>query len=232
MAGRRALFPISVDNRKFTTAVATAALRPIVMEYEEIVFLIADRLQLYNRACRVATGEALASVISDFEAKSAYYDQRARWIRKIRGQFWEHGVRGKWRIVGLDDLTDTGFYRIYRNLLIALHTVRKFREDVEKTAFNHWRRKTSIEARDVEQRLSEAYIIEEIAVNLRLRVHEGIESEYYVGEYLEPLTRLYGGAYGIDVFTLAGVERREVVFRFFEAIYSRTGMEWRLVERR
>jgi len=224
---KKALFPISIDSAQFTTLLTVPALRPITSKYDEIIFLIADSLNLYNKACAVKDEVALQDMWEDFSRlKKLYFKQRRKWLRKVRKHIGEDHIKGKWIILGVDDLTDSFFFTIYRNLLTAFHTVKAFRQDVERTARKYCSRNTISVSPEIKRGLSEAYILEEIAINVRIRVLEKVSSEFYLGDYLPPVLGLYEGKYGIDVFTLAGVSNNDVQFDFFHLVRTASGLCW------
>lgn len=101
-------------------------------------------------------------------------------------------------------------------------TIPRFREDVTAAAREHFVR-TQEHYSEIQLRLSKFYIIEEIAINLRIRVRESICDEYYAFRNLKPLMDIYSGKYGINVFALSGTSERKISFSFFEFSNKPTG---------
>jgi hypothetical protein len=58
---KKALFPISVDSKRFSTEETINALNNIE-PVDEIIFLIADGLQLYNKAAQINIGNPLEGI--------------------------------------------------------------------------------------------------------------------------------------------------------------------------
>jgi len=226
---RRALFPISLDSTSFRTSVVVPALKPICKDYEEILFLIADSLQVYNKASAVGTLESLRTVLENFEnLRNEYLSQRSKWLARLRKMADPEGAV-KWRVVSFYDFMDKEFWGVYRRVLLAFHTLDPLHRDIEQTAREHREKRQSLGKPEMEQRLSEAYVLEEIALNIRVRVLESVESEFYLGEYLPPLLTLYRGSYDVDVFTMAGLSTREAQFRFFTLVEKNGKPSWQLL---
>jgi len=221
---RKALVPISVDNRSFRTSVLVAALKPILRECDEVVFLIADRLQVYNKVRRLAQG-GIGAVLEHFDSVSkAHYEQRCKWLERVRSILESDGYKCEhWRVLGVQDVTDGAFYAIFRNVFLATQAVDALAQDIRDAL---GRRVGAAGAVSRDARLCEAYLIEEIAVNIRLRVYEGIESEFYFGDTLAPLLGLYEGAYGVDVFLLAGKSKLPLEFSFFRPVTTNDRVSW------
>jgi hypothetical protein len=222
---RKALFPISVDSERFTTSRVIPALQAFVPQFQQVIVLIADGLHLYNKVQNVSDGRSLSNAIQDFKVKSAYFEQRRKWIDQVCAKMVvSHKI--EWRVLNIDAVTDEVFYPIYRNVIIAFNTIDPFRHDVQEAAKAHALKTTALPfAQGV--RLSEAYILEEIAVNLRIRVVEDVEAEFYMGEYLRVLQDLYQGKYGIDVRVLSGIRDARPDFHFARFVNTALGGEWR-----
>ena len=56
-----ALFPISLSNQVFSTEKVLPALPYIFTRHERVVFFVADHLQIYNKALRLAEGKSPAA---------------------------------------------------------------------------------------------------------------------------------------------------------------------------
>jgi hypothetical protein len=227
----KALFPISVDSKHFGTEETINALNNISIPYSEIVFLVADGLQLYNKAAQSSTNDSsLNTIISNFKLNNNYYVERERWLQSVKSKTNNLVSNAYWNITNIFLISDNVFHDIYRNIFVSYLSLGNFRNDVIHAAKKH-RKRISKQFSEYDLELSIAYIIEEIAVNLRLRVVEKIEAEYYIGSLLEPLVNLYFGKYDIDVFTLAGVSKYEMEFKFYYVEeYDSKNLIWRSVK--
>lgn len=211
----KALFPISVDSQRFSSEETIRALNNIDKnKYSEIIFLIVDGLQLYNKATLLDKGIPLKEVFKKFELKNDYYIEREKWLHNLRLKVSPEIADIKWTITNVLQISDDKYHTIYRNILISYLALDKFRHDIIETAKRHRSRLVEQYSKyDLE--LSIAYIIEEIAINLRLRVIEGISAEYYIGDQLSPLVNLYANSYDIDIFTLCGIDNNGINFEFY-----------------
>lgn len=222
---RKALFPISVDSKRFTTSSVIPALQAFVPQFQQVIVLIADGLHLYNKAQNVSDGMGLSNAIQEFNVRGAYFEQRRKWIDQVCAKIIvSHKI--EWRVLNINAVTDEVFYPIYRNVVIAFNTIDPFRHDVQEAAKAHSLKRAALPSAQ-EVRLSEAYILEEIAVNLRIRVVEDVEAEFYMGEYLGVLQDLYQGKYGIDVRMLSGIRDARPDFHFFRFVNTALRREWR-----
>lgn len=225
----KAVFPISINNTLLNTTNVLKALSSINIEYEEVFFMFFDQLQLYNKAIKVSSAYSFNGLITEFNQHQEFFQERRKWIENIKNKLNGQVGNTKWNILNISKIADEKCFTIFRNVLIAFHTIQDFRMDVERAALEYWERK-DWDVSEIKLRLSESYILEEIALSIRLRVIEKIEDEYYTGKYLVPLLKIYNSSYGIDVFSLADVEKFDIQFRFFEKIKTQSGLEWKLLE--
>lgn len=204
--GRSALFPISLSNQAFSTENVLPLLAPLFAEYERIVFLVADQLQIYNRALRL-NDVHLPELIRHFDGSRQYLEQRTRWLERLTDAVVAPIHPAHWEVIGIDELADADSYRIFRNVMLTYHAAPEFREDVNCAARQHAaNRETEIPIERSEQ-LSRGYLLEEIAISVRLHAVEGIKDEFYIGDQAFPILRLYRGDYGISPEDLAQVKR-------------------------
>jgi hypothetical protein len=210
---KKALFPISLDSGRFSSNETISALNGIQKSYSEVIFFVADGLQLYNKASELSSEKSLADIIGDFQSNS-YYSQRKKWLQSMRQEISSPIGSANWKIANVFDFSDNIFFKIYRNVFVSYISLGKFRSDIIRAAKNHCKKKSEQFSKE-ELELSIAYIVEEIAINIRIRVIERIHAEYYVGSALTPLVNLYCDHYPIDVFSLAEVQRYNMEFEFY-----------------
>lgn len=213
---KTAVFPISVDNSRFTTTLFSKLLGSVAAEYDRVVFLVADQLQLYNKAAEVNGHKSLKDVLAEFAEKNLYFEERKKWLEKIIRESGSDAAESKWLFWKLADIADHKFHEVFRNVLLAYQTVPAFRKDVEKAAEDYCSKKSVRISTLIERRLSEAYILEEIAVNVRLRVLENIQDEYYPFGHPKPMLKIYTDDYGFNAFDLAGLKSEHHEFRFHQ----------------
>lgn len=193
------LFPISVGNKAFKTAQAVAALDAIELPFDEIIVFVADRLQLYNKSGAVTDGTTFRAAMTS--ARPNHVLEREKWFRRVFQLSLAAKGGAKAKVIGVDDITDAAFFTIYRNIVVAFAAVPDFRRDVTANAAVYLRQHRQAWSDSV-QRLSEGYILEDIALNLRLHLIGGLRREYYLGRYLPVLVALYGAQYGFSITSL------------------------------
>lgn len=216
----RALIPISVDNPAFSTRTMVAALSAIPARYEEYIFFIADDLQLYNKAVTVQEGSELVNVLKTFNERAAYFTEKTNWLTNVRNKLNNDIANSTWTFSNIATYSDERLHDILRNVFILYSTVPKFSRDVEEAARNYvTRTEKSYSSKEVE--LSTFYILEEIAVNLRIRVEGHIDEEYYLFNYPKPMIDVYAGCYGISPFTLVGLRDEDEEFAFYRFVSER-----------
>lgn len=199
----RALFPISLGNNEFSTDKVAPILPEIFAHHTSVVFLVADQLQLYNKALRIVERIPLGEIIKDFAARQHYTTERKRWIERLTGRLGDATLPDRWNVIGIEDIADGRCFRIFRNVMLAYYAIPEFRLDVDQAAREHARKHDDRYPIARREQLSRAYLLEEVALSLRVHVVEGIDSEYYNGQQSEPIARLYYGKYAFTAFELA-----------------------------
>lgn len=213
--GGRMLFPISVSNKRFSFERVRSALRPLLADgYEELIFLIADKLYLYNKCRRVVSGQDLGITLRDFTGRNRELETRKAWVRNLEKSFKREGENNLWTIVSSDDVSDERYAHVHRRLLIAFATIGIFREEIKSTTRSFLSDRFGSELKEEWLRLSEYYLLEELALNVRVRVWGNIHDEFYLGDYHAPLVRMYAGHYGFSVADLTDMDVRGSDFRF------------------
>jgi hypothetical protein len=223
---KKALFPISVDSNDFTSEITVSALKHITANYECIVFMIADSLQIYNKAKQIISGKPFELIIKEFRERNKYFEERIKWLDKISGQLDVKPNANTWEYIKAESMCDKYFYRIYKLLVINYHTDETFKSDIEKAAVSHLRKhKAEFDKRELY--LNTLYIIEEIALNLRIKLWLNIYDEYYIGKYHKPMLKLYQGHYNIGINDICEKSSSEV-FKFFEGNKFETNkIQWK-----
>ena len=224
---RKFLFPISLSNNLFSTKRVLFGLNAIPEAYDEVIFIIADQIQLYNRALKVKDSAALEDMFRKFYRGRTLSEQRRSWLGKLKNELSVARNFPLWTIYSLDDIADQRFTRIYRDILIMYHTMTEFQFDIDNQARSYLsKRLGAANVTDEVVKLSASYILEEIAVSVRLHVCEDIADEYYLGKHLNCVLRLYSSHYGINVFSIAGVEPKSIEWRFFDSLTISEPPRW------
>jgi hypothetical protein len=210
-----ALFPISLSNQAFSSENVLPLLLGLFERYHKVMFLVADRLQIYNKALRVNQGTELPKLIKDFEEDQHYLEQRKRWLERLTSALGQPANSEHWCVAGSEEFADDHCFKIFRNVMLAYYALEDFRRDVDDAAHSHaLLRGNGHQASRIEP-LSRGYILEEIAISIRVHVIGGIRDEFYIGDQALPVLRLYHGCYGIWPEELAQVEVSSVRSRFY-----------------
>lgn len=212
--GTHALFPISVSNRLFSTDNIKNALKLIPSSTTELTFLIADWLQLYNRANNCSESIGLGEVIRDYRERNTDLINRQRWISNFL-ESYPGALSATVKIVGMEHYFDAAYANVFRNINI-LHSVDdRFKSDVREAA-SLFLRRSNKKNNNIALSLSEQYILEEIALNIRIRVKEMVEAEYYLGKYHLPMLKVYKNCYSASPVDLLGGEiQQELAYKFY-----------------
>lgn len=222
-----ALFGISLDNPLYSTARMRAGLIEGLREYDEVIFLIADSLQIYNHVSKNVGDNMAMSSIDWSTPHSQYFAERTIWLNKIRTRLPEWPDHQKWTITGVNSVADRKAFQIQRSVRILYAVDGTFRNDVIESAkrFAGY----NFDSKTIENRvsLSILYILEEIALNVKLRIQFGIEDEFYLGDTFEIFRNVYAGKYMKDHYELFGRKRSsKKVFRFHS--WDTNEENWRL----
>lgn len=220
----KALFAVSLGNDLFSTENVSKALRAIEKKYDEMTFVIADRIQQYNRVVGLRDLKDLVTLMDRFERNEAF-GQRKKWIERLRTDIGDSDRLGTWRLVGFDSMSDMKFTSALRNVRIAYTTIDAFRDDVNSGVVLHCQAKILDEQayrRCFE--LSVNYILEEIAASVWLHVHHRIDDHYYMGRHLDVIVRLFHNKYAISPQNLATQYGNKCPVTFYG--YSTTECTW------
>lgn len=226
---RSALFPISLSNQAFSTENVLPLLPELFADYDRVVFLVADQLQIYNRALRLGDKVRLPDLVRHFDGSQRYLEQRTRWLERLTDAMAAPVDPVQWEVIGIEELADADCYRIFRNVMLTYHAVSEFRRDVNGAARLHAINRDLEVPIDRSEQLSRGYLLEEIVISVRLHVLEGLWDEFYLGEQALPILRLYRGDYGILPEDLAQVEQGRGEHRFFRLAEASSKRRWEQV---
>jgi tRNA-dependent cyclodipeptide synthase len=201
---RKALFGISLDNPLYSSATMRAGLSAGLRSYDEIVFLIADSLQIYNYVAKNISDKTSAAATDWSAPHSQYFVERSKWLAKIRARLPKWDPNQKWTVVSVNTIADRKAFQIQRSVRILYAVDESFRNDVVAFAQKFADRDTDTRNFDQRINLSVLYILEEIALNIRLRIKLNIEDEYYLGHTFSLFRNIYGKKYLKDHNDLFG----------------------------
>ncbi len=217
-----ALIPISVGNQRFSTDYMLRIITPILNKYQNIYFLVADKLHIYNKVRKGITNNSISFILNDYRNRNRDYELKEIWINRILGTFNKRDR--SYKIFGIDDVTRENYFEIYRNIQILFNTHEQFRTDVINSA-NKYLSNKNIQNSKLDSDLSVLYILEEIAINIKLRVASRIYSEYYSESYHPPLINLYKNKYECSISDIVGEKINSLNFKFYN--YNDEAENWK-----
>jgi hypothetical protein len=225
---RRALLPINLSDQGFSTDRLTASLKPLMGRYDRIVILVSDHLQLYKMALAQGRRDGFGPTLCSYYETPDYLSRRNMWVKRLVTRLGPAAGNDPWEIVGVETMSDGITFQIFRNVMLAFYSNDAFRQDVllsaEAVEFAH------DEHYPLSQRvlLSQGYVLEEIAISLRLHVFEGIFDGYYMTALPMALLRLYRGDYGFSVHEIAETPHSDEAFHFYRKAGHSSPTSWLL----
>jgi hypothetical protein len=221
-----ALFPISLSNQAFGTEAVLPMLQHLLSRHDEVIFLIADQLQVYNKALRLQDGVPLKEIVSNF-GDQTYLNQRNRWVSRLLQKMPDRLEDLRWRVLGVDNIADNRCFSIFRNVMLAYYGVKEFRSDIQAAAKLHAMARGDRFPLLHRELLSTGYLLEEIALSIRIHVLEEIDYEYYLGDQSLPIIKLYSEKYEFSPFDLAELPNTERKIRLFGPTNGSLIREWK-----
>jgi hypothetical protein len=184
----KAFIPVSISTELFSSSRMIDGLGSLPKIYSEYYFLVGDVLQMYNDA-----SDARKDPHSIFklwsERPSKFFAERSVWIKRLEDKFNLAHVT----ILSVDDLTDSKHHDLLRNLYILYNLDDSFKSDVDLTVSEAIDRRHYHRSHDTAKSLSLMYVLEEVALNLRLRHRFQVYDEFYLGPPLVVLVELLSG---------------------------------------
>lgn len=211
----RAFVGISLDSRAFTRPWVRFALRHILDRHEHALLVLADELFVYTRMAEWA-GEAVKLRVT--QASSAAHElaaQRHRFFESEIGRL-AHTERARVTLAAWSAYSDAVYARLWRRLWIAYSSLPRFRAAVDEVALGHAVRAKAGRPVPKQRELNVAYILDELAMAIRITEIAGYNTEYHPGPDLTLATALYAGRFAADGLSveelIAGPARRKFIF--------------------
>jgi len=224
---KTALFPVSLSNKKFSSERAVASLPAIAKEYDLLLIWLVDKITIFNKALSYQNQGDLSQFFKKQNDCDLEYIHRKSWmvnvIKKLKTK--ENDIN--YKIIGTNDIVSTAYSEIYRKLIILHNFDNSFAFDIKKTIAKYFKLSNDKQLNKFQANLSIHYLLEEIALNLNLRHSKGVCSEYYLGQQLKPLLKLYFGMYSVTVDTLTGISSN-APYTFYE--FSDDTNRWKEIE--
>jgi hypothetical protein len=195
--------------------------------FDKVMFLVADELQIYNRVAAASADPDLVTMVDTARESLRFRAERERWLKRLRSKLVGWPSTQRWVVKSWHEAADARAFRVLRAVHIMHAVDSRFRADVGRNVamFSDFHFKGGDE--ETVRRMATHYVLEEIALNIRLRVYQKIYSEFYMGRTFEMFKRVYAGDYSKSVYDLAGVSepRHKPTFQFLE--WDRMSNRWR-----
>jgi tRNA-dependent cyclodipeptide synthase len=208
-SGGRAFVGVSLDSRLFTREWLRLALPHLLEQHDEVLVVLADDLLQYTRSASLVDGRVVLQLEA---AASAAGERRAESLRSIERALVNLSASDRTRIAVKvwSDFEDRQFAALWRAVQIACGVIVPFRTLVRDIAARHVAQ-TPAAAVPNALEASVAFILDEIAMCLRITEVAGWSFEYHPASDLPALGELYADQfrpYGLTVESLTGAVRR------------------------
>ena len=161
-------------------------------------------------------------IIRDYNKRNKDKENRYKWVSNLLASH-KDALKAHYEISVMEDYFDIAYANTLRNVNILMSTDSGFRRDIRNAAELFILKKHE-QPSEILVSLSEKYILEEIAVNIRIRIKETMEEEYYLGKYHTPILKLYGNLYSANASDLFGCEALRVSdYKFYELDTTKSG---------
>lgn len=201
---RSAFIGCSIDSKLFTKEWFCETFEILLKKYDSILVLLADDLMLYTRS--FSTYANILNYNDANERIKKRCESMAANILSVKKEFdMERIIVASWQ-----DYTDSLYMHIYRKLVIAYTTIDCFKNDVDSLAQEHAIQNQSLKKHRFEE-LSILYILDEMAMCLRITEFTDFIHEYYPVPQLKVLEYLYNDKYkdyGLSIGNLLNTTRK------------------------
>lgn len=206
MESTKAFVGVSLDSKAFTRLWVRDALVHLCAHYDQVIVVLADELFAYTRATELQGDRTIVHFPSSREAANRLSEERMRFFQRERKRLPAQDAM-RVQILQWKDYSDATYASLWRQLWTAYFVLDRFRDVVHKAASRHTLRAIQGEQTPAHAEVSAAYLLDEMAMCLRITEVEGYSAEYHPGADLSVLRDLYAGAFadlGLTVESLVG----------------------------
>jgi hypothetical protein len=212
---------VSLDSDLFTRSWVRFAIAKILEKHRDILFVLGDRLLVYNK---IVTKSGNGDVGISIDLTERRIEKRTSDIRKfLEAEIARlpDGQGDRVRVSAWKDYSNSAFAEIYRILSVAYCAIGSFRECVESDVATHLSRVIDGDfGGRIHRDLCALYVVEETAMILNI-TENGHPYEFYPQQHIRTLTELCDGAfasYGLTVDSLVGHPKQRVFTPLPEAV--------------
>ncbi len=210
-----AFIGVSLGSRHFTREWILGAFEYILDRHDQLAVMLADEIWLYTR---------LADHNSDILFQLGFARARMERVSQQMAQLFNScrarlpdQQRNRVKILRWSDYSDAQYAKLLQSFRLAAAYLPRFSASVEATADRHvGKLDLTGPAAFGARTASRDYVLDEMAMCLRMTEVAGFTAEYYPGEDLTTLRDLYADCfvgYGLTTEALIGRARRRVFNR-------------------
>jgi tRNA-dependent cyclodipeptide synthase len=218
----KAFVGISLDSGLFSRAWVRRALEHLAVEHEQILLVLADELFMYTRAAYLDEAAVAVDIPQAHAAADALAGERQRFFEREIARLGE--AAGRFRLVRWSVFSDAAYATLWRKLWLSYSVLPDFRDQVDAVAAQHTKKAVLGPRTPDHAQVSAAYILDEIAMCIRVTELEGYCHEYHPGPDLPVAQALFAGQFrhlGLSVDLLTGAVPR----RSFTVLYEEQALQ-------
>jgi hypothetical protein len=202
----KAFVGISVGCKIFTKPWVKKALYFMLDRHKSVLFLLADELLRYTRVARIEEEGVKLEIEKTSKIIKERSEQWQKFLISEINQFFPKSESCV-EIRNWSYFSDSLYSYLLRNLFIAYEQITSFRDEVNKVAESHIALIGDTSIPTILPHLEAMFILDEIAMCLRVTELDEYRFEYYPSDQIEVLKQLYCGnfqKYGLTVNALTG----------------------------
>lgn len=214
----KAFIGVSLDSKLFSRTWVRFAIDYTLEKHHCLLFLLADDLLKYTRTAQTISGKTALKIVETSriinDRKLAFEKFLISEINRIDQYSQTRILIKPWR-----SFTDDSYVNILRNLQIAYATLTPFQKCVDDIALKHIRKNPTKLHFQSSLKTSAAFLLDEVAMCLRITEIDRFQNEYYPTDQINILTELYADKfvqYGLSIESLTGEKERSRKFNILD----------------
>lgn len=212
-----AFIGISLGNKLFTRSFLQRSLYFLLKKHDTILLLIADDLLKYTRITINNNGSAILDIRGVSSNISVRYEEFHRFIQSIIERI-ESKYRHRILVKRWAYFADAEYVNIGRCLQIAYASINEFKVLVNNAARQHIDKSEAIKSIPGILELCAQYLIDEVAMNLRITEIEKYSFEYYPGEEIDVIKKLYNNDFEKFGLSIKNITNKSNLKRTFNML--------------
>jgi hypothetical protein len=217
---------VSLDSREFPRSWVRYALPLLLGRHTHLLIVLANSLFTYTRSARFVHGAAVLQLADAAAAAARLCAERRRFfageVQRLGG-----ALAGRVRVIDWDAYSDPLYCALLRRLQIAWSALPEFRQLVQDEARAHVVRIHGVPESAFFGEVGVAYLLDEVAMCIRIAELGDCSFEYHPGPELGILTAIYAGAFrarGLSIESLVGQPARRRFTPLYEPAEGAPGL--------